>query len=380
LDKTGPWHDRKKYFIMNLMSRFLLSCFPLPDYLRMPAVGIDVSDRSIKYVELKRGKDGLELKSFGKGDLEKGIVEKGETKKKEALIKKLSIVRKKLRNSLVAVSLPEEKAFLKVVKLPFVKDSQIRKVLEVQLEEIIPLSVKDMVFDFDVIKRSSSSSGGLEVLVCAFPSGIVEDYVEVFTRADLLPIVFEIEGQSIFRVLVKPDEEKATMIVDFGKTRTTFLIGEAGFVKFTSTIGVAGEHIDKVLAKSLDTGLLSAERIKKEQIVQLGQIDNSEGLDSILPVISVLKDETKRVLDYWQSHAKEQGFRNEKVSEIILCGGDSNLIGLADYLSDGLKKPVKLGNAWLNISSLEDYIPEIDHRASLKYVTALGLSLRSFNY
>jgi len=105
--------------------------------------------------------------------------------------------------------------------------------------------------------------------------------------------------------------------------------------------------------------------------------ENEKFFNAVLPIISAIKDETAKHLSFWKTHVSLQNRTDKKIEKIILCGGDSNLIGLPEYLSDTLNLPVKLANPWINIVSSENYIPEIDFRESLMYATAIGLALRS---
>jgi len=68
------------------------------------------------------------------------------------------------------------------------------------------------------------------------------------------------------------------------------------------------------------------------------------------------------------------------IEKIILCGGDSNLIGLTDYLSVSMRHKVEVANVWINITNVEKNIPKIDFKKSLSFTTALGLALGDFNY
>ena len=356
--------------MVNPLSKF----FPVPRYLQIPAVGVDLSDRSVKYIEFKKIPGGFRLKRFGKKNIDKGLVENGIIKQKEALITQLKLLRQELKTDNIIASLPEEKGFIKVVKIPLVDGPQIRKSLEVQIEEIVPFSSEEVIFDFEVIGKDIDNKK-LVIVISAFPKSVSEDYSFVFRGAGFMPVAFELENQSLLRSFSESGSDKAIMVVDFGKTRTSFLVGEEGFVKFSSTINIAGEGIDKLLARGLNIGVFEAERAKKKQLV----VRNEEGgiLDIILPIISVVKDEAARIMNYWVSHAEEQGFKNKEIDKIILCGGDSNLSGLTDYLSYELKKNVELGNAWMNVASFDDYIPEIECRESMMYATAIGLALRA---
>ncbi len=352
----------------------------MPDYLRLPLLGVDVSGKSIKYIELENSPWGTRLKNFGSKKIEKSAIEKGEIRDKETLIKSLKIILEETGNKYIAASLPEEKAFIKVVKLPLMDLSKVRSSIELQLEELIPFSPEDVVYDFEVVNSTppSGASNGefLEVVLSAFPKKITESYLEIFEKAGFFPVVFELENHSIFRSVVNEKQKDAVVVVDFGKTRTSFLAGEDGVVKFGSTVNVAGGHIDNAISKNLNISVFEAEKIKYQTVLQ--KTEGDAVLNAIFPVISVIKDEIKQVMDYWESYSNEQGFKNKKIKKIILCGGDSNMRGLVEYLSYGLNTPIEIANVWTNIFSFDKYIPEIKHRESLSFPTAIGLALRNF--
>ena len=64
------------------------------------------------------------------------------------------------------------------------------------------------------------------------------------------------------------------------------------------------------------------------------------------------------------------------MDRIIVCGGEANVPGLANYLAATLKTDIEIANPWININPLTHYIPEIPRNHALRYVTALGLAMR----
>ncbi len=352
---------------------FFLNCFPPPKYLQMPAIGFDISDRSIKYVEICKKQGAIFVRRFGEYLIPESIIESGEIKQKEKLTDFLKTIQKELKLEYLIVALPEEKVFLARVKLPLMKKEEIRGALELQLEEHIPFSANEAIFDFDIIKENSdlSAQAGkncLDINLIAFPKGIVESYRDVFVGAGFTPLVFEMEVQAASRVMVPNNETQTIILVDFGRTRTTLTIINDNKPQFTSTIKVGGEDLEKSLMKNLEIDRFQAEKIKKNQGLVKSK-ENEKIFNSLLPLVSVIKDEIHKLIIYCNSQ--------NRVSKILLGGGDSNLIGLPEYLSYELKLPVELGNPWINIISFKEHIPEIELRESLIYATALGLALRS---
>lgn len=352
---------------------FFTKFFPPPAYLLMPALGLDISDRSIKYVELGKKKEKIFIRRFGGHLIPPGLIGDGEIKDREKLIGLLKDLQKELNSKDIIAALPEEKAFLARIKLPAMKKEEIRGALELQLEEHIPLSVNEAIFDFKVI-RETPDTNYIDVCLIAFPKKVVEDYRDVFTGAGFTPLALEMEMQASARTIVPQNEKNTVAIVDFGQTRTGFAIVNRNEVQFTTTIKVAGEELEKALMRNLKVDQIQAEKIKKERGF-IKSKENEKVFNSILPIISVIKDEIGKCISYWNSNFGDHDLK--KVSKILLCGGDSNLFGFLEYLSYELKLPVELGNLWVNIFSFEEYIPEIELKDSLSYATALGLALRT---
>ena len=86
--------------------------FPVPEFLEMSAVGLDISDRSVRFAELSETRKGLVLGRYGERDIPEGAVVSGEIKNKEALKKVFADLRKELKSRFVVAALPEEQAYL----------------------------------------------------------------------------------------------------------------------------------------------------------------------------------------------------------------------------------------------------------------------------
>lgn len=352
--------------------------FPAPKYLQMPAIGLDISDQSVKYVQLEKFQHYYRVKKFDNKPIPAGLIEMGEIKQKDKLIEFFKTLREEINNDYVMVSLPEEKGFLSKIELPDVADDEIRSILELQIENFIPISGYDAVFDYEVVSRTQEKDKkSVVVNVSAFPATLIKDYRDALVGAGFKPLAFETETHSLARALVKSGDNSTQMIVDFGKTRTGFIIVSGQKIKFTSTINVAGDSLTNAIMKDFGTDFFQAERIKKEY----GFVKNKEYekfFNSLLPVIVVIKDEIVKHITYWSTHMTGEGQTEGEIKKIILSGGDSSLKGFSDFLSYQLRLPVELSNPWVNIMNFDERIPEIELREAIIYSAALGLALRPF--
>lgn len=367
---------------MKAKRSFFLDLFPPPAYLKMPAICLDVSDRSLKYLEFFKKGGRVAVRRFGLKPIPAGIIQKGEIKKEDEFVDFLKRIKQELKPNHIIASLPEEKVFLSRVKFPMMAKEKIKEALELQLEEYVPLAAKEAIFDFDVI-RESEKENHIDMNIIAFPKEFVEGYRNAFRQSGFTPLAFEMEAHAFARAIVPETEQGNIMAVDFGRTRATFAIISRGKVQFATTVGVAGEEIEETIMANLKIAKEDVEKIKRESGF-IRSKKNEQVFNSILPIVSVIKDEMARQIDYWVSHYDEHAAEGEsgkgkaKISKIILCGGEATLAGLAEYLSYELKIKTELGNPWVNVCDFEDYIPEIEKGDSLAYATVIGLALRQW--
>ena len=354
--------------------------FPSPTYLRITATGFDIGDQSLKYVKLRREKENFRLVAFGKKSIPREIIESGQIKNKEEFKKILGEFRRELKEDYIIISLPEEKAFIGTIRLPLIKEEEVRNSLETQLEEHIPLPLKEIVFDYEIIEQADKATKGyLDISYTAVPLILVESYRDALRSVGFVPIVFETEPHALVRAFIKPEEKSSQMIIDFGRTRTSFIIVSGRRVELSSTIKLGGETLETAISKSLNVSAEESSHLKQRADLLKGKGDDENIFSAILPATSAIRGEAQRHLIYWKTHIGERDIAHKEVEKIILCGGDANLKGLPQYFSSELHLPVELGNPWINIASFEDYIPEIEFNDALTYSTAIGLALRSFS-
>lgn len=346
--------------------------FPPPKFLQMPAVGLDISDVSMRFCELVESRHGLRIGRYGEWPIPHGVIESGEIKKPIELRKIFTDFRKKFNLDFVAVSLPEEKAYLFNQHLPSMRRSEIRGAIELTLEEHVPIKVGEAIFDYEILQETDTVT---KVGVSVLSQSLVNGYTEAFSGTGITPVTFEIEAQSISRSVVPYGDKQAYMIVDFGKTRTGIAIVVNEAVQFTATISIGGGTLTDAISKNLHVSYEEAEKIKREKGV-LGGVANEDFSLAIMSTISILRDELVRHHSYWSAHDDEFNKARPIIQKIFLCGGDSNLAGFIDYLAAGLPVPVTLANVMINVNSLEQYVPEISFNDSLRYATAIGLALR----
>jgi type IV pilus assembly protein PilM len=365
--------------------------------LKPEAFGLDISDLSSKIIKLKKKRGVLTLASFGEAKINPGIIEGGEIKDEEALSKiiKEAILKTKgakLGTKYVISSLPEEKAFLQVIQLPIMKEEELERAVLFEAENYIPISVDEVYLDFQVVQPVVDHLDHIDVLIAALPKKTVDPYFNSIKKAGLQPKAFEIESQAISRAIVKNELSPfPVLLIDFGATRTSFIIFSGYSLRFTASIPVSSQKFTEAISKTLKIDLAEAENLKikygiEEKIkVKLKnekseiEKENSEIFEALIPSFTDLAEQIKKYINYYQSHAQHEHLppNGKAISKIILCGGGANLRGLVEFLTAELKIPTEMGNPWINILPKElREVPELPYEKSLAFTAALGLALR----
>ena len=343
----------------------------LPSFLRLPIYAFELSDKSYKYLRLKETRAGILLDDFGEGEIAAGIIERGEIKKKDILTALLKELFSKKNIHFAAISLPEEKGFLENIQLTGITESEMRQALELQLEEHVPLPPSEVIFDYILARNEKNHS---DVVLNAFPRALVESYLEVFSAAGALPAFMESELTAAVRSIVPRDFTSPAMIIDWGKTRTSFFIVENRILRFASTIPIGGEALDQAIAKNLNVSIEEAQKLKSKKGL-LQDKDSLSVFQAIVPVVTAIREEAEKYINFWQTHSETK----ETPKKLFLSGGDANLLGLPQHLEQELGLPAVMANPWVNVKFPKHYLPNLEFKDAVRFSISIGLALAAMD-
>ena len=340
---------------------------------------------SLRIAKLRNKRGGSVLVSYNEVGIKPDIIKEGLIQNEKALIDIIKLAYstvkgEKLSTKYAAISLPEEKSFSRVIQVPKMTEEELKLAVPLEAENHIPLTIDKVYLDFQTINSHKNNSSHLDLLINAIPKGIVDSYVSCFKGAGLIPCILEVEPQSIVRALVKSGEDiLSTIFIDFGRTKTSFIIFSGDSIRFTSSISVSSEQLTAAISDKLGIGFEDAEELK----IKYGLTKNKdEGYRDIIkimsPILNDLVDQIKKYIDFYYGHISHDYFSSDnKIEKIVLCGGGVNLKKLPDFISEKLRIPVEIGNPFTNIIMQESKnTPVISWEKTLSFTTAFGLALR----
>lgn len=365
-------------------------------------IGLDISDLSLKLVQLYRRGDKIKIQAINKINLPEGIIKDGEVLDKENLIEKINELIShpaygKVNTNDVIACLPETRTFIKLIKIPKTPNP-LPEIIEGEMEKHIPMAINDIYYDWQIIEDGVDAQ---EVLIGVAPRNIVDQYINLLDEAALFTNALEIEPVSLCRALL-PNENRKTQttgnygIIDIGAKRTSLTIYSKNTILFTLSMPISGEKITQSIAEILKIETNQAEKAK----IICGLDENkAQGIikNILTDMVDKLTQKISEAIDYYENHFSGRG----PLNQILLCGGGANIKNLAEIINKSIAIEVKRGDALINIKENQEKFAEIltethkiasdlikdkgkngkktvsiEQDTSLTFATAIGLALR----
>lgn len=358
---------------MSLLQKKIFDFFP-------PPFGLDMSDLSLKSAWLAREGSEERVTSYGSVSLPQGAIVDGEIMDEKVVASAIRTLLdssgpKRITTRRVVCSLPETKAFLRIVTLPKMEREEAKEAIKWEIEANIPLTLDQVYYDWQILSDSIiSEKDKMSVLVVAVARSMVDQFRLTLESAGLEVVGLETESIAQARSLLpETHENETTLIVDIGDRRTSFLIATGNIPVFTSSVPLSSQSMTDAIAKGMGLSFDAAEKLKIT--TGLGSLAlPSPQLKAVQPILENLAAEIERSMDFYFTSLRY----SSKIDSIVLCGGGSNTQGMLPYLSKRLKQHMEFGDPWVNIR-LGGALPPIERKRSVQYSTAIGLALRALD-
>jgi type IV pilus assembly protein PilM len=241
-------------------------------------------------------------------------------------------------------------------------------------EEHIPYDLADVSLDYQVTAETADST---LVMIAACKRERIDNIKQAIQLAGKTPVVIDVDTfalQNCYEVNYQPSENDVVTLLNIGASTMNVNIVKGTRSLFTRDITVGGSQFTDVLQRSLGLNFQQAEAVKR------GVADAFEGIEekSIEPLMNnvteIVAMEIQKTFDFYRATTED----NETVvQKILISGGGSKLIGLAQELSQRLELPVEILDPFKNIKVDNkkfdpDYLSEIVPEMAV----AVGLAIR----
>lgn len=306
--------------------------------------GLDIGTTSIKCALVKKEGSAFNLESIAvspstqKGILSESLVDL------EALadvIQKM-LTSANLKTVNVAFSLSESQVYTKVIEMPLLSDQELSAALKFEMEQYIPLPLDQVKTDWVILgKPEFSGKKTMDVMIIAAPLNIINKYEKLSEMLNLRSESIESEVISVHRALLPlVNNTSSHMILHIGANTSSICVVKQGIIKTIVSMPLGGTAITRAI--SLDLGIDSAQAENYKRAYGLNR-DAFEGKigKALAPILqSIVGDVKKTMLSFREKNA------NEAISQVVLSGGSSLLLGIDVFFTNNLSTQVVLGNCF----------------------------------
>ena len=173
-------------------------------YTDKPVFGLDVGRSSIKIMQIDSSGKKAQVTAYGNSSFEPKTIVSGVVVDIETLVKSTyDLFTNNLVGTLttkrVALSLPNEHSFSRVLLLPEMSDTDLAAAVLNEAERAIPVPIIDLYLDYRVV--SQGEDGSQEVQLVATPKKIVDSYMQVAAALGLEVAAIETNIGAVSRMV-----------------------------------------------------------------------------------------------------------------------------------------------------------------------------------
>jgi type IV pilus assembly protein PilM len=336
--------------------------------MTLQVIGLDIGTHSIKATVVRHGWRGSEMVGFFQKTRDRDDSLSDGDRTALALGKLFS--ENKLRSDEIVVSVPGLAVSTRIITLPFTDRRKIARVIPFEVEGHIPFSLEEVVVSYHILKQEH---GKTKLLAGAMKKDLLRENLETLAKAGVTPRVVDLDFMALFNLSQSGlvEVEGCYAIVDVGEIKTSVCIVDAGHLGFGRSIPIAGRAIDQAVQKEFGLSPAESERLKETTgflpLSDQNDLDEEQKRISLTVESAVipLVQEIGRTFYAFEAEAQQ------KVKQVVLCGGTAQLTNFPAYLSEKMEVPA------FSLSLSRSGGPEIGPENSVLMSHACGLSMRA---
>ncbi len=339
-------------------------------------VGLDVGSSSIKAVELKKSRNGIEAVHVGMEPLapdivvDSMIVDSGTV---SSAIAKL-FTDNQIKSKNVATAVSGHSVIVKKISLPSMSDDELADTIQKEAAQHIPFDLADVNLDYQILSEDSASPT-MDVLLVAVKKDKILNYTNVLSMAGKTPAVVDIDSLALhncYEFNYEPTPNQVVALLNLGASVMNINIVKGTTPLFPRDVSVGGHQYTDSLQKELDLSFDDAESLKLGR--KVGTVSDEAKLPILQQVTEIIVLEIQKTFDFFRASAA-----GEHIEKIYLAGGSSKVPGLVEALRQEFSLPVEVLNPFQRVAPPVDGVAaELVEQNAGQMAVAVGLALRSF--
>jgi type IV pilus assembly protein PilM len=341
-------------------------------------VGIDISNVSVKMLELGRAGNGLRVEGYAVVPLPEGAVVDKKIEKVEQVADAIRalVSRSKSKLKQAAVSVVDPQVITKLVQVD-AGLSEHEMGMQIALEaDKLPYPLKDISYDYVILGTSNKSADMMDVLLVATRTENVDTRVDAVRGAGLEVKVVDVQSYAMERacqlvVEQLPDRgvDRTIAVIDIGATMINLTVLHDMNTIFTRAEVFGGEQLTKEIQRRYCLTYSEAGLAKKRGTLPDDYVD-----EVLEPFKQSAVLQVRRALQYFFSASA-----HNSVHHILLAGGTVAISGLAEAIEQQLGIPTTIANPFSAMTVGNNVDLDALTKDAPAMMICCGLAMRSFD-
>ncbi len=344
-------------------------------------IGLDIGSGAIKMIQLKLTRGRITVNNATLLKTPPQAVNNGEITDPTLISSLLAGLEKKNHwiGRKVNLSLNPPVFYLRRLKMPPMKHSELKSAMHLAVEKYFPLPGEEIVFDYCFAGNNQHNSNNeLDYYLAAAPLDCAFSYTAAANGADFQTAALEIEPFSLLRFLnfnrltnmSTSNGNKLELLANIGAAGTTFLITGNGCLHYYRYFKTG--FIDFLRAAAEKTGIMGC---RVEKILFSNASLAERGL---LAPAEELASQILQSFAYWSDQSDLFNSRDSELPLLWLSGGGAVIPGISSYLENMTTLPTRILDSCSGITCRNGELSARVKKRNCLFSTALGLAFRGW--
>ncbi len=333
---------------------------------------LDIGTNAIRAIQLsKTGENSWNLVGLGYVSVDPQLVvsESEESRRKLGEVITTMIGQSDIKAKNVAISLSSQKTFTTVIDVPTQDIKELKRTMEYQLDQHIPMAIDDAKVDWVLLGESLTKPDSQEVLIASTAKNYSEGKLEFIENLGLNVIAAEPDSISMSRSLAS-NYQGGQLIIDFGENSAdlSMLYNNAPRLVRTIPVGLG------TLVKSAVQNLNIKEDQARQFILKFGLAQDkldAQVFRAIEVTLENFAQEISKSIKFFSTK-----YPDAPVSQITVAGYAGIIPQLNEYIASKTGIQTKSGNPFQYVNVPAKYQQFIATNGN-EFAVAVGLAERS---
>jgi type IV pilus assembly protein PilM len=241
----------------------------------------------------------------------------------------------------IIAAMPGQFVSSRILPFNFSDSRKIEQSIMVQLEDLVPFNMDDMVVNHQVLGQYADKT---QVLAVMTRKVFLRNFLDQLARLDIDPKLVDIDSLAFYNLasFLPIEAQMCYGIIDIGHEKTSICVVKDGLLRMFRSINLGGRYITEFLARDLEVSFHEAQRIKhrvsqvRSRTAGVGGLtgQDAEIADRMTLAANAIVKELGRTFYSYKS------WEHEPLSHVFISGGTARIRNLSEFLAEQLEVPV----------------------------------------